>query len=171
MPKMTLEHARKLRDQERGKVAPPPMFDPHPGDTKQREIRFDHARPEQLEQARLMLSGLERLELEPGHHDNGLLVRYSIQDYTLQGLETAHCAEAHRRRSDAKAAADGGGRDHGSAGRSGADTGCRCRCGCRGRRVGAEKGAAGASSDDDLPQAFARARSIRRVGPIAAAAR
>ena len=44
MPKMTLEHARKLRDQERGKVAPPPMFDPHPGDTKQREIRFDHAR-------------------------------------------------------------------------------------------------------------------------------
>jgi hypothetical protein len=89
MPKMTLEHARKLRDQERGKVAPPPMFDPHPGDTKQREIRFDHARPEQLEQARLMLAGLERLELEPGHHDNGLLVRYSIQDYTLQGLETA----------------------------------------------------------------------------------
>ncbi|HEY3433874.1 MAG TPA: hypothetical protein VGK09_15130 [Rhodocyclaceae bacterium] len=89
MPKMTLEQARKLRDQERGKASTPPMFDPHPGDTKQREIRFDHARPEQLEQARLLLSGLDRLEVEPGHHSDGLSVRYSIQDYTLQGLETA----------------------------------------------------------------------------------
>lgn len=87
--KMTPEKARQLRDQARGHDRHPPMFDPHPGERKQREIRFDHARPEQVEEARQLLSSLEDLELDVGAHDDGLTVRYSIHHYTLQGLETA----------------------------------------------------------------------------------
>ncbi|HEY6897667.1 MAG TPA: hypothetical protein VI279_10415 [Rhodocyclaceae bacterium] len=87
--KMTPEKARQLRDEQRGTDPRQPLIDPYPGDRKQREIRFDAQRPEQLEQARLLLAELEGLEVEPGHHDNGITVRYRVFDYTLQGLETA----------------------------------------------------------------------------------
>lgn len=86
--KMTPEKARALRDEARGH-ARLPMFDPHPGSGKHREIHFDHARPEQLEQARLMLSDLPGLSVEPGHAAHALSVTYDITEYTLQGLETA----------------------------------------------------------------------------------
>lgn len=87
--KMTPEKARVLRDEERGMHPRTPLFDPHPGEMKTREIRFDAARPEQLEQAGLMLGELAGLTVSAGHHDNGLTVSYDIRAYTLQGLETA----------------------------------------------------------------------------------
>ena len=87
--KMTPEKARVLRDEERGMHPRTPLFDPHPGESKTREIRFDAARPQQIEQASQMLAALAGLVLSPGHHDNGLTVSYDIRTYTLQGLETA----------------------------------------------------------------------------------
>lgn len=87
--KMTPEKARQLRDQARGHDRHQPMFDPHPGEHKQREIRFDHARPEQMEEALHLLTGLDELTVETGPHHNGITVRYDIRHYTLQGLETA----------------------------------------------------------------------------------
>ncbi|CAB1367583.1 conserved protein of unknown function [Denitratisoma oestradiolicum] len=86
--KMTVEKARRLRDEERGQQRMP-LDDPHPGSRKQREIRFDHARPEQVAQARELLAVLERLTVREGHTPHILTVEYEIHDYTLQGLETA----------------------------------------------------------------------------------
>ncbi|MCK9284950.1 MAG: hypothetical protein M0P39_11780 [Rhodocyclaceae bacterium] len=86
--KMSVEKARQLRDLERG-LDRSGLQDPHPGEMKQREIRFDHARPEQVEEARLLLAGLEGLSVDPGHHHDALTVHYDIREYTLQGLETA----------------------------------------------------------------------------------
>ena len=83
-----IDKARQLRDRERGRERTP-LIDPHSGTHKQREIRFDHARPEQIEQARLMLAGLDGLRVKPGHRDHALVVDYAITDYTLQSLETA----------------------------------------------------------------------------------
>ena len=59
--KMTVEKARRLRDEERGQQRMP-LDDPHPGSRKQRELRFDPARPEQIAQAREVLTALERLQ-------------------------------------------------------------------------------------------------------------
>lgn len=86
--KMTLELARQLRDEERGKSRPP-LFDPQPGEEKHREIHFDHARPEQIAQAFDLLSNLPNLEISAGHSDFSIHVDYSIHHYSLQGLETA----------------------------------------------------------------------------------
>ncbi len=85
--RMTVEKARHLRDAIRGRDHAH-LEDPHPGELKQREIRFDHARPEQVEDARLLLSGLKGLDVDLGHHDYSLTVYYDIREYTLQGLET-----------------------------------------------------------------------------------
>ena len=86
--RMSVEKARQLRDVMRGKDHAA-LSDPHPGELKQREIRFDHTRPEQVEEARLLLSGLRALDVDLGHHDHSLTVYYDIREYTLQGLETA----------------------------------------------------------------------------------
>jgi hypothetical protein len=86
--KMTVEKARRLRDQERGQQRMS-LDDPHPGSRKQRELRFDPARPEQIAQAREVLTTLERLRVLDGHSSHSLAVEYEIHDFTLQGLETA----------------------------------------------------------------------------------
>ena len=83
-----LDKARQMRDRERGTVRTP-LTDPHDGTFKQREILFDHARTEQIEQARLLLSNLDGLQVAPGHRANALTVRYEITQFTLQSLETA----------------------------------------------------------------------------------
>lgn len=87
--KMTPEKARLLRDRDRGRQRPlTPCFDPHPGTLKHREIKFDHVRPEQMEEARLLLSAIPELDVEPGHAEHSLYVGYDIHHHTLQGLET-----------------------------------------------------------------------------------
>ncbi|QDX82932.1 hypothetical protein B9N43_10930 [Denitratisoma sp. DHT3] len=66
-----------------------PLDDPHPGSRKQREIRFDGARPGQVAEAMALLLDLERLQVREGQGPNSLTVEYEIVDFTLQGLETA----------------------------------------------------------------------------------
>ena len=56
---------------------------------KTREIVF-HPLPEgQAERARVLLQGLEGLDVTVGAESNCLLVRYHVCEYTLEGLETA----------------------------------------------------------------------------------
>lgn len=85
---MNPEQARLLRDRERGSERLP-LFDPQAGLRKRRDIHFDHARPEQVMQARMLLAGLEGLAVTPGHGQHSLSIAYDLTDYTLQGLETA----------------------------------------------------------------------------------
>ena len=62
---------------------------------KQREIVFasgDADQPvpaNQVEQAYLLLAGLPNCEVERTGNPNSLLVRYSLENYTLEGLEHA----------------------------------------------------------------------------------
>lgn len=62
-----------------------PADSPRPGSAKERVIRF--ARAGQVEQASLLLAGLEGLKVGPAA--NGLTVHYDIADYTLEGIEKA----------------------------------------------------------------------------------
>jgi hypothetical protein len=85
--KMTPEKARELRDgHSRHRPSP---FAPQPGTRKHRELRFDHIRPEQVDQARKLLAGLEGIEVDAGPEPHSLSLCYELRDYTLEGLETA----------------------------------------------------------------------------------
>jgi hypothetical protein len=85
---MDVERARHLRDKERGQHRPHTMA-PQPGTRKHREIRFSKLKPDQVEQAFVLLAGLDGLTVAPGTVANGLSVWYEITDYSMQGLETA----------------------------------------------------------------------------------
>ena len=50
----------------------------------------------QLEQAYLLLSGLENFHVERGSQSNSLLIRYSVQHYSLEALEKALVREGFR---------------------------------------------------------------------------
>ena len=56
---------------------------------KQRVLVFSDEPANQVEQARLLLSGLEDLQVESGPGPNSLLIRYSVEHYSLEGLEKA----------------------------------------------------------------------------------
>jgi hypothetical protein len=56
---------------------------------KTREIVFHPLPVGQVERARVLLQGLEGLEVTIGAGSNTLLVRYHVCEYTLEGLETA----------------------------------------------------------------------------------
>jgi len=56
---------------------------------KTREIVFHPLPVGQVERARVLLQGLEGLEVTIGAGFNTLLVRYHVCEYTLEGLETA----------------------------------------------------------------------------------
>lgn len=56
---------------------------------KTREIVFHPLPVGQVERARVLLQGLEGLEVTIGAASNTLLVRYHVCEYTLEGLETA----------------------------------------------------------------------------------
>jgi hypothetical protein len=56
---------------------------------KTREIVFHSLPVGQVERARVLLQGLEGLEVMIGADANTLLVRYHVCEYTLEGLETA----------------------------------------------------------------------------------
>ena len=56
---------------------------------KQRVLVFADEPANQLEQAFLLLSGLDDLQVENGPTSNSLLIRYSVEHYSLEGLEKA----------------------------------------------------------------------------------
>ncbi len=56
---------------------------------KERVLVFGDDPSNQLEQAYLLLSGLENFHVERGAQSNSLLIRYSVQHYSLEALEKA----------------------------------------------------------------------------------
>lgn len=56
---------------------------------KQRVLVFADEPANQTEQAFLLLSGLDNLQVENGPTSNSLLIRYSVEHYSLEGLEKA----------------------------------------------------------------------------------
>jgi hypothetical protein len=56
---------------------------------KQRILVFADEPANQIEQAFLLLSGLDDLQVENGTTSNSLLIRYSVEHYSLEGLEKA----------------------------------------------------------------------------------
>jgi hypothetical protein len=56
---------------------------------KQRVLVFADEPANQTEQAFLLLSGLDNLQVENGPASNSLLIRYSVEHYSLEGLEKA----------------------------------------------------------------------------------
>ncbi len=89
---MDVERARRLRDKERGLHRSHPLV-PQTGTRKHRELRFNKLRAWQVDQAKALLTGLERLEVAPGTLPNSLSVWYEITDYTMEGLESALIAQ------------------------------------------------------------------------------
>ncbi|RLJ67810.1 hypothetical protein DFR35_0360 [Sulfurisoma sediminicola] len=85
---MDVERARHLRDKERG-LHRPHAFARQPGTRKHREIRFSRLKLDQVEQAFVLLSGLDGLTVSPGIVPHGISVWYEITDYTMEGLEAA----------------------------------------------------------------------------------
>ena len=85
---MDVEHARLMRDKERG-LHRAHVLVPHTGTRKHREIRFDKLRSWQAEQARLLLEKLEHIEVAACVLQNSVSVWYEVTDYTMEGLEKA----------------------------------------------------------------------------------
>lgn len=54
---------------------------------KVREIRLYSLPPGQVEQAMACLQGIARLQLAPGSRPLSLVVRYSVLEHTLEGIE------------------------------------------------------------------------------------
>jgi hypothetical protein len=63
---------------------------------KERVLVFRDDPANQLEQAYLLLSGLDNFHVERGVRPNSLLIRYSIQHYSLEALEKALAREGFR---------------------------------------------------------------------------
>lgn len=63
---------------------------------KQRVLVFSDNPANQLDQAFLLLRGLENFHVERAAKPNSLLIRYSIQQYSLEALETALSREGFR---------------------------------------------------------------------------
>lgn len=57
--------------------------------SKCRELVFTDQPRGQAERAYELLSGLDDLEVERGNHANCLRIRYSLADYSLEGIEQA----------------------------------------------------------------------------------
>lgn len=60
---------------------------------KQRVLVFRDDPANQIEQAYMLLSGLENFQVERGSQPNSLLIRYSVEKYSLEGLEKALAKE------------------------------------------------------------------------------
>lgn len=56
---------------------------------KQRVLVFADQPENQIEQAFLLLSGLDNMQVENGPTSNSLIIRYSVRHYSLEGLEKA----------------------------------------------------------------------------------
>jgi hypothetical protein len=57
--------------------------------TKQRLLVFADTPPDQVEQAYLLLNGLNNFEVERGPTAQSLTIRYSVVHYSLEGLQKA----------------------------------------------------------------------------------
>lgn len=89
---MDVEHARKLRDKERGLHRAHPLV-PQTGRRKHRELRFCKLRPWQVEQALAILQSVEGLIVAAGETSNSISVWYDVTDHTMERLETALVAQ------------------------------------------------------------------------------
>lgn len=56
---------------------------------KQRILVFSNSPENQVEQAYLLLNGLDNLQVESGPTPDSLIIRYSVAHYSLEGLEKA----------------------------------------------------------------------------------
>lgn len=56
---------------------------------KTRELFFAEEPASQVEQAYLLLSGMENMKVERGHLANSLIIHYNLEHYTHEGLENA----------------------------------------------------------------------------------
>lgn len=56
---------------------------------KTRELFFSETPSSQVEQAYLLLSGMENMKVERGSQPNSLIIHYSLEHYTHEGLEQA----------------------------------------------------------------------------------
>jgi hypothetical protein len=56
---------------------------------KTRELFFTDDTASQVAQAYLLLSGMENMQVERGNHPNSLIIHYSLEHYTHEGLESA----------------------------------------------------------------------------------
>jgi hypothetical protein len=56
---------------------------------KTRELYFSDEPANQLQQAYLLLSGMENMKVERGSETNCLIIHYSLEHYTHEGLEKA----------------------------------------------------------------------------------
>jgi hypothetical protein len=63
---------------------------------KERVLMFGGDPADQIEHAYLLLSGLENFHVERGQEPNSLLIRYSVEHYSLRGLEKALVKEGFR---------------------------------------------------------------------------
>ncbi len=95
MSKMTPAKARELRDAGGQRPRPAP-FAPQPGTRKHRELRFDGSRPEQVDEARELLAGLQNMEVERGLAPHSLSLWYDLSDYTLEGIAGALAKQGFR---------------------------------------------------------------------------
>lgn len=86
---MTPEKARALRDELQHRCRPRPDLQAHAGSRKQRELHFDNSRPEQVEQVRRLLTGLDDLHIQAGSNAYALSIQYDLTQYTFEGLEKA----------------------------------------------------------------------------------
>jgi hypothetical protein len=65
---------------------------------KERVLVFDSEPTNQYFAAYMLLVGLENMHVEMGPQPNSLLIRYSVQNYSLEGLEKALAREGFRMR-------------------------------------------------------------------------
>lgn len=91
---MNPERARQLRDAVRHRSHRGQGFVRQYGSDKRRWLRFDALHPEQAEQVRALLDGIDGLAvLSVG--TACLEVRYDLSDYTLAGLENALISQGY----------------------------------------------------------------------------
>lgn len=85
---MNPERARKLRDEVRHRSHRHQGLARQFGSDKRRLLRFDERRPDQAEQVRQLLEGMEGLKVA-SLDGNSLRIEYDLTEYTLEGLEKA----------------------------------------------------------------------------------
>ncbi len=92
---MNPERARLLRDAIRHRSHRDQRLARRYGTDKKRHLRFDNLHPEQTEQVRLLLDGIDGLTVSQAK-GGGLIVCYNLTEYTLAGLEKALISQGFR---------------------------------------------------------------------------
>ncbi|MBP9218141.1 MAG: hypothetical protein KBD39_05385 [Sterolibacterium sp.] len=92
---MNPERARQLRDAIRHRSHRDQKLARRYGTDKKRRLYFDNLHPEQTEQVRQLLDGIEGLTVTTTS-GRCLVVRYNLTEYTLAGLEKALASQGFR---------------------------------------------------------------------------